>query len=846
MRRSTVYLTLLFVAFSICSFAQSIKGIVVDDETGNSIPYAAIIINDQNRGTTADADGKFEITSVDGIEYFRVRAFGYTSKRFNYSGENEVTFELRSSDNVIGEVEVLAGENPLHRIIRKVIENRDYNNPTSLDAFSYETYSKFVFTLVSDSLAPDFDTIYAPIDTANPDLGVNRDSIVKIDSSGYFTRQFMESQHLFLMESVTERKYASPRDNERVLATRISGLQTPLFVLLSNEMQSFSFYDNYIKILGSDRVNPVAPGAIGRYVYSPLDTILEGQDTVFVIQYFPEPGHSFKGIDGELYITTDNWAVRRVIAHPTGQDILGIDLGDDGVFGVEIQQFYEKKSNRWFPRELQMDFRRFEADDNGVSSAVAISTSGGSELVGIGRTKLQNIQINPELRSRDIHRISVEIDPNAADRDEEFWNRYRGESLTKKETRTYEVLDSIGEEFQIDQRLKWVLALSTGKIRWGYFDFNIDQLMRYNVYEGFRLGVGLQTSPKLSEHFSIGGKVAYGFGDEVWKYGYFGEIYFDRVSETKLYGGYEFDIYETGGTRFNLQRKTIFTNSDYRFIFIPTFDEISDVYFGFSHRIWPNWRADLSFHRQNRFTSGDYQYVYNTGDADIALNGFNVAYARLEMEYAPNDRYISGPFGLRALETTYPRFRIAYEESFDGVFDRSFPFRRIDVKAAHQIKRVYTGTTTFTLTGSYVQGDVPYSFLAGPDANASGPLGTFDLGNSLATLRGFETMPFNTFAANQYVALDVRHSFEDRLLDLWGWKPVIDIMYRSTYGALENPDRHLGLDLQGFENIYHEAGLEVNRIFGGLGLGFYQRFGPYYVGDYSDNFALKLSLRTAF
>lgn len=840
---------LFFCAALLCAvslYAQTtLNGRVIDSESGADVPFAGITYNDEDFGVTGDASGRFSIRSSQTIVRLNIRAFGYDSKVVNVpAGAAEITVRLTPSNTVLAEVEVEAGENPLHRIIRNVIANRDRNDPESLDAFSYETYSKFLFTVVGDTAGPLIDTVFMPLDEANPDMGVNRDSIVRIDSSNFYLKEFMDTQHLFLMESVTERTYASPRDNEKVLASRISGLQTPLFVLLSNEMQSFSFYDNYISIMGSERVNPVAPGAIGRYVYLPLDTTYQGSDTTFIIKYYPVKGHRFKGLDGELSITTDGWAVRRVIARPTGQDILGVVTGDRTVFGVEIHQTYSKIADHWFPRELSMDFKDFTQEEDGTSSAVGMETGDGS-LVGFGRTRLQNIRINPEIDRSDVPRITVQIEEDAAEKDETFWLQYRGDSLDAREVRTYEVMDSIGEELNIEQKIKWLMAFTTGKVRWGYFDFLIDKLLRYNTYEGFRLGLGLQTSPKLSERFSVGGHVAYGFGDKVWKYGYFGEIYLDKTTEATLYGGYDFDIHEAATTRYSLQRRTIFGSQDYRILNIPVFDQVSDVYGGFRYRIWPNLRADISFHRQNRVNTADYGFRYTTEDEDLLIAGYNVAFAKLELEYAPHDEYIAGPFGLRALEITYPRFRFSYEEGFDNLFDRNFPFRRVDAQAIHQIRRVYLGTTTLFFGGSYLQGDVPYGMLAGPEANGVGDGLTWEtFTGAFGSYRSFETMPFNRFAANGYVVMDIRHSFEDRLFNIGTWAPTVAVVYRTTFGVLDHPESHIGFDLEATDKGYHEAGVEINQMYNGLGLGFYQRFGPYYSGDYSNNIGLKLTYRT--
>lgn len=825
---------------------QSVRGKVVDAEDNRPVPFAGVTVNGDQLGVTADDQGVFTLPFSSANRTLTIRGFGYEKTQVVLSGgEMRIEVKLSAENTVLTEVEVLAGENPLHRIIRNVIDNRNDNRPTSLDAFTYDTYSKMLFTLMeSDSMPPLFDTIYLPVDSAVSNSEVNKDSIVKIDSSGYRLREFMDEQHLFLMESVTRRTFAKPRDHEEVLASRISGLSMPLFVLLANEIQSFDFYDNYITIMGSDRVSPVAPGAIGRYVYLAQDTLIDGLDTTFVIEYFPVANHQFKGLDGELHIRSGSWALTRVIARPTGQDVLGIMTGENEAFGVEIQQVFSRIENVWFPALLTIDFRRFSTETPLSSDGpISIQNDAGGELVGLGKTWLRNIQINPDVRTSSVPRIAVKVNEDAGEMPESFWDQYREDTLTAKERRTYEVIDSVGAELNVEQNLMWLMALATGKIRYGYFDYDLNKIMRYNVYEGFRLGLGVETNSRVSDWFSVGGQVGYGFGDKMFKYGYYAKLHVDKTSEWDIYGGYSLDIEESAGTQFALNRTSILGNADYRFLSIPRFDEVSDVYFGTRFRLWPNLRVDLTARRQNRYTTGDYRFRVSDEQGDWLVNGFNLALARLELEYAPNDRFISGYFGLRPLETTYPRFRLKYEESLDGFFDRNYPYRRIDGQAIHQIRRVYTGTTTIQFGGSVIMGDVPYGLLAGPDANGNGNLQNLSSAGSAATLVGFETMPFNVFAANQYVYLDVRHSLEDRWISSEEWNPTLEFVYRFGLGWLDHPEHHVGVNLQGFSAGYHEAGIEFNKLYSGLGVGFYQRFGPYYSGSYGENATLKLTYR---
>ena len=52
---------------------------------------------------------------------------------------------MQSTSFELQEAVVIAGENPAHRIIRKVVKNRNKNNPLKMNAFQCLTYNKMVF-----------------------------------------------------------------------------------------------------------------------------------------------------------------------------------------------------------------------------------------------------------------------------------------------------------------------------------------------------------------------------------------------------------------------------------------------------------------------------------------------------------------------------------------------------------------------------------------------------------------------------------------------------------------------------------------------------------------------------
>ena len=128
---------------------------------------------------------------------------------------------------------IRSGENPANRIIRKVIQNKDINNPEKVSSFKYTSYNKIVY---------DF----------KPNDSLNADSIREKQHD-----KVLKGGHLMIMESVTERKFIAPDKNqETIIGTKVSGLKNPPFAPLATDIQPFSFYKDIIPCAGSELSQP--------------------------------------------------------------------------------------------------------------------------------------------------------------------------------------------------------------------------------------------------------------------------------------------------------------------------------------------------------------------------------------------------------------------------------------------------------------------------------------------------------------------------------------------------------------------------------------------------------------
>ena len=101
-------------------------------------------------------------------------------------------------------------------------------------------------------------------------------------------------------------------------------------------------------------------------------------------------------------------------------------------------------------------------------------------------------------------------------------------------------------------------------------------------------------------------------------------------------------------------------------------------------------------------------------------------------------------------------------------------------------------------------------------------------------------MYFNEFFSNQYASLQLKHTFNKIRL---GYKinPEFTIVTRMAVGYDNHNNQHLGTTYKTMEDGFFESGVECNKIYKGIGLVAFYRYGPYQLANFDDNIAVKIS-----
>lgn len=778
----------------------TISGRVIDKNTKEALPFVHVSFGNKGQGTTTNIDGQFEIKTNQQVSELVVSYLGYYTdtikiNKFN-TGERIVIEMIPTSYNIEAAI-ILPGENPAHRIINKVLENRDKNNPEKMQSFTYRSYNKMHFTARKDtSQMPD--SIPA--------------KIYKID-------RMLEKQHLMLLETVNEKKFIYPgKSNEQIIASKVSGFNDPILSLIASQIQSFSFYNDYFVIFDKMYVNPISKGSTNRYFFMLEDTLFsERSDTVFVISYRPKKDKIFDGLKGFLHITTNGYAIQSVIAKPLTSD-----------FGmmVSIKHNYEFIDNQqWFPKELHTEI----IFDNGLKSPDNIKY----ELLAIGRSYISDIHLNPELDKKDFSQVEVKIKPDANEKTELYWNENRVEQFYNRDSLTYAYVDSVSKAENLEKIFKVYEVLLTGYIPFGIINFPINQLADYNKYEGWRLGLGILTNRKLSRYFEVGGYAAYGFKDESWKYG--GTVAFNlhENSESKLQFSYVNDVTEKAGYSF-YERLDFATTELYRKFIIKHMDKIEKQEVSFSFRTFDYLNAKLFFKNEIVQSTDNYQYINNT---NIPVSKFTFSEAGIQLRFAYKEKYLQTDKYYYSMGTSYPVILANIARGFH-YYNGEYKYTRYEFKISDSFRTSIIGKTKLTLVGGLIDSKVPLSKLYNGHANYS----SFDLDaeNSFATMR------MNEFYNERFLSVFFRQEIGS-LFRINSYAPKFVLASNFGIGALDfNANHQADYEIKSMNKGFYESGVLINGILKqqriiGYGIGVYYRYGAYSYVKTADNFAYKLT-----
>ncbi len=801
---------LLFIGWLIstltCAAQTEITGIVINEKTKAPLPFVNVVVKETRQGVASDIEGRFRVRCQPGqtLQFLYV---GFQPKSILVAGDQKITVTMVESTTELGEVVVRAGENPALKIIRRAIANREKHHPGNLPSYSYNSYNKLSCAIQA--------------------VG----SYSKVGKDSLRLKDFVENKLAFVSESYTKKSYVKPDfHKEVVLGNRFSGIKDPFFAFLATDFQPFGFYDEQIILLGVRYVSPLQDSAPSRYDYTLMDTIYQGVDSIYVVSFEPLSGKAFEGLQGQLYITSDGYALTHVLVSPADKHQL---------MEARVQQYYEKRQGYWFPSMLNSEL---------VFNAYNIRNLRPYYYT---RSYLTNVHIGDTSSRKTFELLNVEFEANANHKTEGFWKESRLDSLSRKEVNTYKMYDSLsGKLNALNSIMKFAEGMLVGKFRVGSFYLPIEHLFRFNQYESVRMGLGLQTGESISKVVSLEGYAGYGFKDKALKYGGGLRINLAARREGYLKASWQQDVSEPGNPSF-IRSPAISGSETFRRWLTARMDSVQISRVEFAIRPLPHTQLQLFVDEQRRNPA--YSYVFQpTTDTALLRHQFTAASVGFQWRYAPHEGYTQ--IGNSKIVTTpaNPQIQIAASKSIAGMFAGQYDFYKIQARLDHRVEWVRGGKTTYQIDGGYAWGTIPYPFLF----NAKATLYPGTVSQGIYIQNYFQTMGLYEFVSDQYAYLFLQHNF-GRLTGTRSkyFRPELSLVQNMGWGSLRSPSAHQQIAFKTLERGYVESGLMLTNIvrfeyvkllYMGLGGGAFYRYGPLALPTTGENLTWKVFVSVTF
>ncbi len=734
---------LLFLAVSVAQ-AQSltrIKGKVIDAKTGETLPFVNISILGTKQGTQTDMNGSFYLETNLIKPSIRVAFVGYAPEVREIDGGKivSVTFKLRTQNTDLQEVTIKGKkgryrnkDNPAVTLIRKVIEHKDQNRKESLDYYQYNKYEKLEFDLsnVSEKFRNKrslrkFDFVFNHLDTSQITGKVNLPMYLKETISDVFYRKAPESKKEIIQgEKMTG--LGSYVDN--------NGIKLYLEALY----QDINVYDNNILLLATQFLGPTAPVAPQFYRYVIIDTT-EFKGTKCVNLGFSPRNSNDQLFQGTMYVALDSsYAIRKV------QMGFSKDINVNFVTDLRVSQEYDfigKEGLLLTKDDLAIEFNLLKKEN-------------GMGLFGQRSVSYKDYVINQPIEKNVFEGLKTDIQKNATQRDEVFWEQARHHSLTSKELGIYSMVDSVKKVPAFQRVMNTATFLLEGYKPIGGFEIGpVNTFYSFNPIEGFRARIGGRTTSSFSERMAFETYAAYGFRDE--RYKYFASATFSLTDHNTY-------TYPIKHFRISYQNEIKIPGQELQFVqednFLLSFKR------GQNNKMTYNKVLNLDYLNESKTgltVNINFKNIRQTPTGSLYFNTLQndgtqksipalvSTELMIGLRYAPNEQFYQGKNYRVPIINKFPSFQLRYTLGVKGLLDGQYNFHRL---VAYAQKRIYIppiGYTDVALEGGKTFNPLPFALLTIHRANQT----------YAYQPEAYNLMNFLEFVSDQYAAVFIDHHF---------------------------------------------------------------------------------------
>jgi len=751
------------------SFAQTIRvrGLILDAETNEPLPFVNIYFFGTDIGGISDVNGEFHLSSNQASDTLVVSFIGYEIQHVPIISTymQNMRIELQPSVMKLGEVIIRAGQDPAMILLKLIREKRENNKLRFLEHYAYSVYNKLEFDL--NNLQGNFGdaALLKPFEFLN-----NYIDTVELSGKAYLP--------FFISETVSERYHSNKNDKqiEVIRANKISGINNESLRRYTGDMyQDVNIYDNVISVLGKGFISPI--GRMGKtyYNYVLSDTSWQENRWCYKLEFTPKRKYE-PTIEGYVWVNDTSFAVKsfRISLSETAS----INFVDSL---VAEKRFVEVADSVWMISydNLFVDFNLFESAEG---------------FFGRKTSHYYNHKINEEVDTTIFYErraTNLIYKTDSLSDTDNYWDVHRPEILSGRERAIYDMVDTVTEIKAFQQWERIITMLVTGYFVTGPVELGpVFSFISHNPVEGNRLRFGFRTSNNFSRKVLFEAYGAYGFGDEIWKYGGGSSYVFSTMPRRALHFHYAHDYMQMGSGLNALRTDNLLGTMLRRpgTIHLHFADQYELLY---EHEFKEGFSAYLGLQTNGIFsppTSNFYLLENENAQRSTRYsltNQIQTSELIFGLHYAKDEKFVRGSFEQVSLGTKNPivNLRVAY--SPQGFFSNQHEFVKTTLNYHHKFLLYPIGELHYAFEVGKVFGKAYYPFLFVHQGNQSFAFSDF----------AFNLMNYYEFVSDQYLSFYAEHQFGGFFLNhipimrrlLWREH----IGFRASFGMISQENQNL-------------------------------------------------------
>ncbi|PHR97461.1 MAG: hypothetical protein COA80_07480, partial [Leeuwenhoekiella sp.] len=639
--------------------------------------------------------------------------------------------------------------------------------------------------------------------------------------------------HAFFAEKVSENQYNEAEGfKEEVLGFNMAGFTEPRYEVLGITLQSRSFYDEDYEIFNYRYAGPLSTRGLKNYHYAFVkDTTILNRRSL-MIEFWPQRPKTIPGLSGVFYLDAQTLAIQKV--HIAIQDELIARIEQEYRY-FEQEDIYMPASNKLYIEKgdtsKRLSFFRGKISVGTLEKSPVKEAIEGRYLLSTSYNSAFNFSQSEKITHPN---LAIEVLEDAGSKSEAFWQKYRDQALSQRDLNSFEYLNDVVKAENIERRLAVINNFGIGYYTLDFFDFDLTYPVKFNNYEGLRLGLGGVTNADFSERFRLEGYTAYGFKDHTWKYGVGGGIMLNKSHGAWLSLTYNDDLQEVGSFNYLTDRR-VYSLFEPRLVNITQFFDYKTLRLNQEYQITPKILSEFQFAKTNVLQTQDYTFVLG----DQSFQEYDITEATFGVRWSPSGKIMRSEKGTVEIYDGYPKITAQVSKGISGLLNGDFDFTRVGAKFFYQVERLNKSTTEFLIEGKMAFGEVPLTHLFHAYPNAP-TKETVMQRFSVAGVNSFETMYFGEFFSDRLATLQIKHRL--RPFDLGEkFQPEMVLITRYALGDISNIERHQDVSFGKLNKGFTETGFEINKILFGFGTSLTYRYGAYHLPKFADNIAFKFT-----